>query len=353
MIFIVVTQHTLKRALRGQGQMMAGLKQGARDFFDGMIAGAQNMIGIGVATGAAGIIIGTVSLTGAHQVIGEFVEFLSGGNLMLMLFLVAVMSLILGMGLPTTANYIVVSSLMAPVIVMVGAQSGLIVPLIAVHLFVFYFGILADDTPPVGLAAFAAAAISRGDPIRTGIQGFSYDIRTAILPFMFIFNTDILLINVSFFEGFVTTITIVLAMLVFCSAIQNYIIVKNKFYETLLLLLVAFSLFRPDFWLDKIQSPYKELPGNKIFKLIDGYTNTSNVSKDTPVRIKFSGPDFDDPERIIFQNSVIKLTNKGTVDEILKKAGLFLKSDDDNVLMEEPLPGSPLFQQMKTFDFYD
>jgi TRAP-type uncharacterized transport system fused permease subunit len=113
-----------------------------------------------------------------------------------MLLLVAVMSLILGMGLPTTANYIVVSSLMAPVIVSVGAQSGLIVPLIAVHLFVFYFGILADDTPPVGLAAFAAAAISGGDPIKTGVQGFTYDIRTALLPFLFIFNTELLLIDV-------------------------------------------------------------------------------------------------------------------------------------------------------------
>src|SRR6056300_846113 len=213
MIFIVVTQHSLKRAMRGQGQMMAGLKQGARDFFDGMIAGAQNMIGIGVATGAAGIIIGTVSLTGAHQVIGEFVEFLSGGNLMLMLFLVAVMSLILGMGLPTTANYIVVSSLMAPVIVSVGAQSGLIVPLVAVHLFVFYFGILADDTPPVGLAAFAAAAISGGDPIRTGLQGFAYDIRTAILPFIFIFNTDLLLFDVTVLQGVIIFIVAATAMM--------------------------------------------------------------------------------------------------------------------------------------------
>ena len=118
-----------------------------------------------------------------------------------MLLLVALMSLILGMGLPTTANYIVVSSLMAPVIVSVGGQSGLIVPLIAVHLFVFYFGILADDTPPVGLAAFAAAAISQGDPIRTGVQGFAYDIRTAVLPFIFIFNTDLLLIDVTWIEG--------------------------------------------------------------------------------------------------------------------------------------------------------
>ena len=138
-----------------------------------------------------------MTLTGIGLATTEFVEFISGGNLVLILVFTAVISLILGMGLPTTANYIVVSTLMAPVIVGLGAQNGLIVPLIAVHLFVFYFGILADDTPPVGLAAFAAAGISGGDPIRTGIQGFTYDIRTAILPFLFIFNTELLMIGVS------------------------------------------------------------------------------------------------------------------------------------------------------------
>jgi TRAP-type uncharacterized transport system fused permease subunit len=130
----------------------------------GFVNGARNMIGIGVATSAAGIVVGTVTLTGIGLVMTEFVEFISGGNLMLILLFTAVISLILGMGLPTTANYIVVSTLMAPVIVELGAQNGLIVPLIAVHLFVFYFGILADDTPPVGLAAFAAAGISGGIP---------------------------------------------------------------------------------------------------------------------------------------------------------------------------------------------
>ena len=351
-IFILLTQKPLKNFFRKQKFKFTIMRDSFEDLLQGLIKGAQSMITISIATGIAGVIIGTVSLTGAHQFIGEFVETLSSGNLVIMLLLVALMSLILGMGLPTTANYIVVSSLMAPVIVMVGAQNGLIVPLVAVHLFVFYFGILADDTPPVGLAAFAAAAISKGDPIKTGIQGFSYDIRTAILPFMFIFNTDILLINVTFFEGFVTTITVVLAMLAFCSAIQNFILVKNKLYETLLLLLVAFSLFRPDFWLNTIQHPYNVLPGNNIFKLIDGYSKVSNVSLKSPIRIKFSGPDFDDPEKIIFQNSIINLTDEGNVEDILKKAGLFLKLDGDNVLMEEPLPGSPLFQEMKTFDFY-
>ncbi|MFQ5568016.1 MAG: TRAP transporter permease, partial [Paracoccaceae bacterium] len=187
MIIVALTQHPIKALMRGEGNALAAeFGRGVSDWIDGMISGSRNMIGIGVATGAAGIIVGTVSLTGAHQMVGELVEFLSGGSLMIMLVLVAMMSLLLGMGLPTTANYIVVSSLMAPVIVIVGAQSGLVVPLIAAHMFVFYFGILADDTPPVGLAAFAAAAISRGDPIKTGIQGFAYDIRTALLPFLFI-----------------------------------------------------------------------------------------------------------------------------------------------------------------------
>ena len=111
MITVALTQHPLKVIMRGSGDFSAACRRGVSDWLDGMIAGSRNMIGISVATGAAGIIVGTISLTGAHQVVGELVEFLSGGHLMIMLVLVAVMSLILGMGLPTTANYIVVSSL--------------------------------------------------------------------------------------------------------------------------------------------------------------------------------------------------------------------------------------------------
>ncbi len=252
MIFVTLTQHPLKAMFRGSGHIGAAFKRGVDQWVDGMIAGSRNMIGIGVATGAAGIIVGTISLTGAHQVVGEFVEFLSGGVLIIMLLLVAVMSLILGMGLPTTANYIVVSSLMAPVIVALGAKSGLIVPLIAVHMFVFYFGILADDTPPVGLAAFAAAAISGGDPIKTGIQGFMYDIRTAALPFLFLFNTELLLIDVGPLKAIFVFLVAVVAMMLFAAATQGYFFARNRIWESVILLLVAFSLFRPGFWLDKL-----------------------------------------------------------------------------------------------------
>jgi TRAP-type uncharacterized transport system fused permease subunit len=238
-MFMVLTQRPLKGIFpqNERGDEFA-FKTGFNDLINGFVNGARNMIGIGVATSAAGIVVGTVTLTGIGLVMTEFVEFISGGNLMLILLFTAVISLILGMGLPTTANYIVVSTLMAPVIVELGAQNGLIVPLIAVHLFVFYFGILADDTPPVGLAAFAAAGISGGDPIRTGIQGFTYDIRTAVLPFMFIFNTQLLMIGLTnWFHLVMVIVAAVAAMLAFAAGTQGFFLTKSRIWETAALLL--------------------------------------------------------------------------------------------------------------------
>lgn len=346
MIFIALTQKPLKQLMRGEGEMGPALREGWGDFFNGSIAGARNMIGIGVATGAAGVIVGTVSLTGAHQVVGEFVEFLSGGNLMAMLFLVAVMSLILGMGLPTTANYIVVSSLMAPVIVSVGAQSGLIVPLVAVHLFVFYFGILADDTPPVGLAAFAAAAISGGDPIRTGVQGFTYDIRTALLPFLFLFNTELLLIDVPPVKAVFVFAVAVIAMMLFAAATQGYFMAKSRLWETAVLLLVAFTLFRPGFWLDYVQAPYNELPGTQVAEIV------GQAPADGNLRLVVSGPDFDNADKITSRTLLVELGPAGDGAARLKNAGLSVVMQNDKATLEEPLPGTGFFQELSGYDFY-
>lgn len=269
MIFVLLTQRPLKGFFRKmQGEDFA-FKTGFMDLINGMVAGARNMIGIGVATAAAGIVVGTVTLTGIGLVMTEFVEFISGGNLMLILFFTAIISLILGMGLPTTANYIVVSTLMAPVIVDLGAQNGLIVPLIAVHLFVFYFGILADDTPPVGLAAFAAAGISGGDPIRTGIQGFIYDIRTAVLPFMFIFNTQLLMIGIDhWYHLILVIVAAVMAMIAFAAGTQGYFLTRSRAWETATLLFVALILFRPGLVWDKIYPPLTEESPTQIETLI-------------------------------------------------------------------------------------
>jgi TRAP-type uncharacterized transport system fused permease subunit len=193
---------------------------------------------------------------------------------MAILVLTAVACLLLGMGLPTTANYIVMATLTAPIIVTLGADAGLVVPLIAAHLFVFFFGILADDTPPVGLAAFAASAIAKSDPIRTGIQGFTYDIRTAILPFMFLFNTNLLLIGIqSVWHAMWIFLKGVIAMCAFANATQNWFIVKNRWYEGILLLFVVFLLLRPGFFISQLElnemiRPFVSVTGVAIYGLV-------------------------------------------------------------------------------------
>lgn len=347
MIIVTLTQHPLKAIFRGKGsEIMPGLARGISQWVDGMISGSRNMIGIAIATGAAGIIVGTISLTGAHQVIGEFVEFLAGGNLMVMLILVAVMSLLLGMGLPTTANYIVVSSLMAPVIIALGAKSGLIVPLIAVHLFVFYFGILADDTPPVGLAATAAAAIAKGDPIKTGVQGFAYDIRTALLPFLFIFNTELLLIDVSWPKAIFVFCVAVVAMMLFAAATQGWFLTKNRIWESVALLLVAFSLFRPGFWLDKVQPPYISEAGNKVYEVVGEVTPNGTAT------VVVSGPNFNTGE-MDQTTLLVPLGEPKEAAERLSAAGLDVRMEDGIAIIDEPMVGTTFFANIgNLFDFY-
>lgn len=269
MLLILLTQNALKAYFRGQGHFVGHLKNGLAQVTEGLIVGARNMIGLACAMAVAGIIVGSVTLTGVGQVMAEFVEFLSGGNLMLMLVFVALISIILGMGLPTTANYIVVSSLMAGVVVELGAQNGLIVPLIAVHMFVFYFGIMADVTPPVGLASFAAAAISGGDPLRTGFQAFFYSIRTALLPFLFIFNTDLLLIDVGPVQAVIVFIVALVAMLVFAAGTMGWFVTRSRLWESTALVIIALTLFRPGFWLDQVQPPYENVPPEQIFAMAE------------------------------------------------------------------------------------
>ncbi|WP_421272985.1 TRAP transporter permease [Aeromonas taiwanensis] len=286
LIIILLTQRPLLNWLRTDGKHDYGsFTDGMVDLREGLIAGARNMIGIGIATATAGIIVGAVSQTGVGLVLADLVEFLSMGNLLLMLILTALLSLILGMGLPTTANYIVVSSLLAPVIVTLGQQNGLIVPLIAVHLFVFYFGIMADVTPPVGLASFAAAAVSKGDPIKTGITAFYYSLRTAALPFLFIFNTDLLLINVDFAHGVMIFIVATIAMLIFAAATQGYFLVKSRWYESVLLLLVAFTLFRPGFWMDMVHDPYRDTAPAELAQTM------GQVEAESTLRLRMEGED--------------------------------------------------------------
>ncbi len=342
---ILITQKTLKALFRGEANAISRLKDGVIDLIEGMIDGARNMIGIGLATATAGIIVGTVSLTGIGQVMADFVEFLSGGNLILMLIFVAILSLILGMGLPTTANYIVVSSLMVAVVVELGAQSGLVVPLIAVHLFVFYFGIMADVTPPVGLASFAAAAVSGGDAIRTGFTAFFYSLRTVALPFVFIFNTDLLLIDVTWAQGIIVFITATIGILVFTAATMGWFLTKNRIWETVAMLAIAFALFRPGFFMNMIQPPFEEIAPAAFSEAVGAAEPGSEL------RVIVSGPDFDTFE---IKDVTVPLTIPEGADAQarLDAMGFIIVPEGDVQRLDEPGFGSELGDALSSFDFY-
>ena len=231
----------------------------------GFEKGALNMVGVGIAIATAGIIVGAVGSTGLSTNLIIVIEFIAKDNVVILLFLTIILCLILGMGLPTTANYVVVASLMATVLVDVGNASGFVFPLIAVHLFVFYFGLMADVTPPVGLASYAAAAISGGDPLKTGLQAFWYSLRTGILPIVFLFNHELLLIGIeNVWHGLIVITTSLIGILVFTSATQAWFINRLRWHEIIIFLLISISLLAPEFILNKFYPKYNYMDINKI-----------------------------------------------------------------------------------------
>jgi TRAP transporter 4TM/12TM fusion protein len=267
LIGLMLTQKPLTHYFRKTVDSTAW-KQGWNDVVLGMVDGSRNMIGIGVATATAGIIVGGITLTGLGLRMTEFVEFVSQGNVIVMLLFIAFVCLVLGLGVPTTANYVLVATLMAPVVVELGAQSGLVIPLIAVHLFVFYYGIMGDITPPVGLATFAASAISGEDAIQTGIQGSIYALRTVILPFIWIFNPALLLIDViSWWQLGIVVVASTLAMLAFTALSMNWMRLKLKTWEWAALALAVALLFRPDFFMSFVAPAHRSVPAKQVYEV--------------------------------------------------------------------------------------
>lgn len=222
-----------------------GLKNFFKDLIDGFVVGSKNMVSVSLACASAGIIVGIVTL-GVGGMLTQIVETVSNGNIYILVVVTAFASLILGMGLPTTATYIVMASLIAPVIVELGGNYGFMIPIMAAHLFCFYFGMLADDTPPVGLGSYAAAALAGSNPIETGLQGFIYHLRTFIIPFMFVFNPELILhgINSWPYALFIFVMS-VLGGFAFASLLQGWFLVKNKWYEIPLFLSASLLLFNP------------------------------------------------------------------------------------------------------------
>jgi TRAP-type uncharacterized transport system fused permease subunit len=345
-LFILLTQRPIISFFRGRGGYLQDLRQGPVDIVDGMAIGARNMVGIAATMAAAGIIVGTVSLTGIGLVMVALIETLSGGYLLPMLLITAVITIILGMGLSSAANYLVVSSLMAPVVTALAAQGGLVIPLVAVHFFVFYCALVSGNTPPVALDAYVAAGIAKADPLKTCLQAFYYTMRTMILPFIFIFNTELLMIGVeSWWHGISVSIVALAAMLLFVSACQGYLLIRSRRYESAMLLLVAFTLVRPAFWLDQVYPPFEQVDPTRIEQYAEGQPTNAII------RVWVEGHSFSG--RLIRKVVILPLGPEGPsgAERLETAAGMTLRVEDGKVLVDDVRTNSPAQQEEIDFDW--
>lgn len=258
---IMIVANPIKAFLRKE-PVNPAIVSSAKTLLFSLSTGAKNMCSVAMATASAGIIVGIVAL-GLGQQITNIVEVLSGGNLFILILITAIAGLLLGMGLPTTANYIIMASLTAPIMVQAGASLefmglSLAVPLLVCHLYCFYFGILADVTPPVGLAAYAGAAIADTNPIKTGVQGFFYDIRTAIIPLFFFFNHDIVLEGITSVPvGIFIFIMTCIGSMIFASFAQGWFIYKNTIIEAILMIVATVIMMFPALLTQPLGIPYE------------------------------------------------------------------------------------------------
>lgn len=219
---------------------------GFNDLIDVFVNAARNIISVAIACAMAGIIIGVITLTGLGLKIGAGLISISGGIPLLLLFLTMISSIILGMGVPTTANYLITSTIAASAIIGLGYEP------LAAHMFVFYFGIIADVTPPVALAAMAGAAIAKSDPLKTGIEATKLSIGAFIIPYMFIFNPDILMINTTISDIIPILITSLIGMFGVSAGLEGYVFRKCKPYERILFIIAGLLSIYPEVYSDII-----------------------------------------------------------------------------------------------------
>ena len=193
-----------------------GYRMNPMRFLEAMAAGAQGCIGVGVACGVAGIVAGCLTMTGlASQALNAIVA-VSGSSKFIALFLTMICCIILGMGVPTTANYCIMASTCAPILVQMG------IPMVAAHFFVFYFGIVADITPPVALAAYAGSAIAKSNPMKTAINATKLAIAAFIIPYILAYNPAMVLVDTNALEVIQIVITSLIGMFGIASALEGY-----------------------------------------------------------------------------------------------------------------------------------
>ncbi|MBT2695552.1 TRAP transporter permease [Bacillus sp. ISL-55] len=213
---------------------------GFKDAIDALVDGARTALGVAAATAAAGIIVGVVTKTGLGLKLANGLLDLSGGYLIPTLMLTMVAAIVLGMGSPTTANYVITSTIAAPAIILLG------VPDLSAHLFVFYFGIIADITPPVALAAFAAAGVSGGEPLRTGVNSAKLAIAAFIIPYMFVLSPELLMIDTTWTELIWVVFSAISGMLAIGAGVIGYWLRKLQWWERVLGIVGGIMLIYPE-----------------------------------------------------------------------------------------------------------
>ena len=211
----------------------------ASEIVNGLVAGAKGVLGVLVACAAAGIIIGVVTKTGVGLKLASALLDLAGGEMLLTMFFTMITALILGMGVPTTANYVITSTIAAPALLQMN------VPAIAAHMFVFYFGIIADVTPPVALAAYAGSAISGGNALKTGVNASKLAIAAFIIPYMFVMNPVLLMIDATPLTLLITLLTAVIGMIGLSASLIGYFFDNMKLWERGLLFVAGLLMIDP------------------------------------------------------------------------------------------------------------
>lgn len=224
----------------------ASTRMSLRDIIQGLEDGARAALGVIIACATAGIIIGVVTKTGLGLKLGSVLLDLAGGHLLPTLFFTMITSIVLGMGVPTTANYVITSTIAAPMIVQLG------VPILAAHMFAFYFGIIADVTPPVALAAFAGSGIARSDPLKTGVQASKLAIAAFLVPYIFVLSPAMLMINTTLPQILMIVLTSTIGMIGVAAAVSGYLISPGRWYDRLLFLVGGLLMIDPNHITDLI-----------------------------------------------------------------------------------------------------
>ena len=260
-VYLLVTGYTPMRAALVAivlSIICSALRKSTRmkpiEIIRGLDKGARNVLSVLVACASAGIVIGVVTKTGVGLKLASGLLTLSGGMLLPTMFFTMITAIVLGMGVPTTANYVITSTIAAPAIIQMG------VPVLAAHMFVFYFGIIADVTPPVALAAFAGAGIAGGNALRTGVNAAKLAIAAFIIPYMFVLSPVILMIDATIPGLVVTTVTAIIGMIALSSALIGYLADNCRIYERILLIAGGLLLIDP--------GTVTDLTGIAIFAII-------------------------------------------------------------------------------------